>query len=95
MIDGDILDLHGLRLAAEEAIRGRSRTEVARERQLSPQAVSVACNTVGGGVVKIQIRLIEKYTDFDVIDLGEGRFRLALGKGGSLGDERTSGPLGM
>lgn len=77
MTDDPPLDYEGLRLAAEEAIRGRSRSQVARERYLSPQAVSAACNAADCGLTKVQIRLIEAYTSRRVIDLGNGRFRLA------------------
>lgn len=77
----EVIDYEGLRLATEEALRDRSRSEVARERYLSPQAVSAACNTHDHRLVKVQIRLIEAYTDKRVTDLGNGRFQIGTNQG--------------
>lgn len=82
MIEGTTVDYEGLRLLTEQSVRGRSRSEVARERHLSPQAVSAACNTANGGVAKLQIRLIEHYTDLRIRDLGSGRFQIEQGADG-------------
>lgn len=71
-----IVDYEGLRQAAAAAIVDKSRTEVARERYVSVQAVCAACNTADHGMTKLQIRLIETYSDYRVVTIEEGTYRL-------------------
>ena len=68
MRNGQRMNLEQLRLEADEAIyRARKkRIEVAEEMGVSPGSISSALNNAGTRWASMQIRIIERYTDYEI-----------------------------